>query len=251
MNMTTKVGCAAAFVLASLATGAAASAVNGTGVLTSNVIYGSGNANGSFTGVTVGNLELALRAHLRYDLGGHPQNVFNYDGNDTYAFDPALSLAPSNRSIFNFDFSINSDVADTTNSPSPTLSAYTYLINLAGPGLSLTSYDPFFTGNDNQLGYNSTASGSGLFNASTGTYNVAQNSGNLGFGFSSHPQMGGRYTISLSAFDQTNQQVASTSIHVQVVPLPASFPLLLGAFGAFGAFGGLAARLRRRRRRAA
>ncbi|MEO8242342.1 MAG: VPLPA-CTERM sorting domain-containing protein, partial [bacterium] len=74
-------------------------------------------------------------------------------------------------------------------------------------------------------------------------YNVAQNSQNLGFGYSSNPQTPGLYTISLSA-SNGGGEVASTSINVRVVPLPAGLPLLLGAFG------GLAL-LRRKRRQVA
>jgi hypothetical protein len=57
----------AAFAVSALTPLAAfAALVNGTGNVTPNVIFGTGNVNGSFTGATAGNVELALRAKLRY-----------------------------------------------------------------------------------------------------------------------------------------------------------------------------------------
>ena len=69
---------AAAAAISAMGVGVASAApVNGTGLVTPDIIYGSGNANGSFTGVTVEGdyltqepvdvLELGLRAKLRYD----------------------------------------------------------------------------------------------------------------------------------------------------------------------------------------
>lgn len=238
---------AAATVLAVSAASAAT-----LGDVTPDILYGDGNANGGFTIATSDVLELGLRAHLRYDntsgcSGGFgcPQDIFNYDsGTNTYVFDPANSNAPANRSIFNFDFSINTDTADTTDHPSATVSAYTYLLSVAGPGIvGVVSFDPIAFFLDNAMGYNSTANGDGVEGGSPALYNVAQNSQNLGFGYSSNPQTPGLYTISLSA-SNGGGEVASTSINVRVVPLPAGLPLLLGAFG------GLAL-LRRKRRQVA
>ena len=67
------------------------------------VIFGSGNANGSFTTSTSGGIELGLRGKLRYNSSGSPENTFNYDGGNTYTFDPSNSSAPANRSIWNFE----------------------------------------------------------------------------------------------------------------------------------------------------
>ncbi|MBL4892122.1 MAG: hypothetical protein JKX91_09925 [Rhizobiaceae bacterium] len=54
-----------------------------SGNVTPDVIFGSGNANGSWTGVNTGGIEVALRGKLRYDTNGSPQNIFNYDGDHT------------------------------------------------------------------------------------------------------------------------------------------------------------------------
>ena len=71
--------------------------------ITPDVIFGSGNANGSFTVSTLnrnsGTVELGLRAKLRYDENGNPQNTFNYDGVDTYSFSLADKDVPANRSV--------------------------------------------------------------------------------------------------------------------------------------------------------
>ena len=84
--------------------------VNGTGLVTPEVIFGSGNANGSFTGENSNNVELGLRGKVRYNSSGLPENTFNYDGNRSYAFSPASSNAPANRSAFNFEWTINTNV---------------------------------------------------------------------------------------------------------------------------------------------
>ena len=93
---------------------------------TPDVIFGSGNANGSFT-VATGTydagapniavpLEIGLRAKLRFNDMNLPENTFNYDGVDTYTFDAGLpptgfSFAPSSTStaVWNFEWSVNTD----------------------------------------------------------------------------------------------------------------------------------------------
>ena len=264
--MLKRVGLISTAVLCAGFAGGAAFAlpVNGTGNLTSNVIYGSGNDNGSFTGSTQNGVELALRAHLRYDTTGQAQNTFGYDGHHTYTFNAAEGNAPSNRSIFNFDWSINTDTADTSGTPSSTISDFTYLLQVdtdPTAGVSYISGDPYtfaYYPNpssvvpDAAFGYNSTPNGSGVsassqseFTSYESTYNVSQQSWNMGFGFLSDPQQAGTYTITLSAL-QNGKTVNSTSIDVKVVspvPLPAGLPLILSALG------GLAL-LRRKRRNA-
>ena len=233
---------------------AGASPVNGTGNLTSNVIFGSGNANGSFSGVnnTTDSIELALRGKLRYDLNGNPQAVYNYDGNRTYTFLASQSNAPDNRSVFNFDWSINSD-SENLFAFAGDLNDLTYLMSIdydptAAVG-SVVAFDPINRPYaDHAIGTDTTPTSGGTVAQSVAEYqsliatnNVAQNSWNLGFfepaGFD--PQTPGIYTITLSAF-AFDQQLATTSIDivyvddivpVNPVPLPASAPLLLAAVG--------------------
>ena len=59
-----------------------AKAANGT----PDVIFGSGNANGSFTVASGGGVELGLRAKVRFNGSNLPENTFNYDGTKTYNF---------------------------------------------------------------------------------------------------------------------------------------------------------------------
>ncbi|WP_306143728.1 PEP-CTERM sorting domain-containing protein [Roseibium sp. MMSF_3412] len=229
---------------------ALAAPVNGTGLVTPDVIFGSGNANGSFTGVNTNNVELGLRGKVRYNSAGLPENTFNYDGDRTYTFSPADSNAPANRSAFNFEWSINSDVSGTG---SRNLTDLTYLLQVdtdPGAGTNFESFDPInqlFA--DHALGNNSTANGAGvsnllLYSAIVGNYNVAQNSWNLGFSLLFpgivDPQAEGLYTINLSAALNGNT-LASTSIDilygVTPVPVPAALPLLAAGLGLLGYMG--------------
>ena len=54
--------------------------------VTPDVIFGSGNTNGSFTVDRQGSIELGLRAKLRFDSNNQPQNVFNSNGDGSYSF---------------------------------------------------------------------------------------------------------------------------------------------------------------------
>lgn len=63
--------------LLTAATVAAAASLATAGNVTPGVIFGSGNANGSFTIAQGSNMEIGLRAKLRYDTNGQPQNTFN------------------------------------------------------------------------------------------------------------------------------------------------------------------------------
>ena len=96
---------------------------------------------------------------------------------------------------------------------------------------------------DHSLGNNSTASNGGVestnnanLTANMNLYNVAQNSANLGFGYSSTPDLPGSYNFRMDVIDlQTDLAISSAEITVLVtplaVPLPATLPLLLGGIG--------------------
>lgn len=254
----------AAFVAA--AGSVSAAPVNGTGDVTPDVIFGDGNANGSFTGTSNGGVEVGLRAKVRYNSsgppgGGSPENKFNYDGDRTYTFNPNNFNAPANRAGWNFEFAVNTDTSDASDTPAMTVGDFTYLLEIdqdPGAGVDFQSFDPFnvpFA--DHAFGFNSTGNGDGE-EAADGTeyldflttFNVVQQSWNYGFGFLApalvDPQSSGIFTINLSISDGGGL-LTSTSIDVVVlpVPLPAALPLFAAGLGAFGFVGW------RRKRRAA
>lgn len=229
-----------------------AATVNATGKVTNNVIFGSGNSNAAFTGVTVGGLELALRAKLRYNgssaCGGFgcAQNTFNYTGGNTYTFISALSHAPVNRSIFNFEWSINSN----TNGSGAALNSLVYSIGVdTDPTFGVASqitYNPLSAlSTGYYLGTNASGNGGAAFRVggtgNLGAFSLAQNSVNLGF-LPGAKLGSGQFRISLSAFNATTHAlVASTAINVIVdapapIPLPAGLPLLGTAIGGLTVF---------------
>lgn len=227
-----------------------AAMVNGTGLVTPGVIYGTGgNANGAFTGETVGNIEVGLRAHQRYPAA----NIYNYDGVDTYVFDSTvLTTNPSNRSVFNFDWSINVNQDGTG---SAKLSDYTYVLSYdIDPSAAITymAIDPFNTIGyyDHSLGDNSTGTNAGIESgdnaellSNMADYSVAQQSSNLGFGFSGNPDRPGIYNFKLEVFDGGTLAASSEiTVRVDPVPVPGALPLLASGLGIFGL-------MRRRRRR--
>lgn len=237
--------------LAAFTSGAEASTVNGTGMVTNNVIFGSGNANGAFSGGRWGSLELGLRAKLRYDATngcggfGCPQNTFNYGPGDSYSFSSSQANPPPNRSIFNFEWSINSNA----DGMGMALSGYSYRIDIdTDPTTNvggLVSYNPMsFLSTGYYLGTNASPAGGATFRlggfGNLNAYNLAQNSVNLGF--IPGTNLGhGQFSIFLSAFSATTGQLAgSASINVNVdspapVPLPAGVGLLAAALGGLAA----------------
>jgi|WetSurMetagenome_2_1015567.scaffolds.fasta_scaffold87364_3 hypothetical protein len=218
--------------------------------VTNAVIYGSGNANGGFTVDTQSNVELGLRAHVRYPT---PLDTFNSNGAGTYSFATGGYGGGAKLAGWNFDFSINSDASGTSGLK---LSALTYVLGIdtdASQGVNFTSIDPAALILDSAFGDNTTGTGvSGATprvvgdgtQADTSTllaqYNLMQNSENLGwFDPTFDPTANGTYSFYLAAFNDAGQQVARTNINVVVgqggaaVPEPASIALvgvaLLGA----------------------
>ncbi len=241
----------AGMLTASLLIAGTANAAN----VTPDVIFGDGNANGSFTVDTNNGVELGLRAKVRFNASNQPENTFNYDGGSTYTFAdgaPAGSgfgFAPNSSSTasWNFEWSINSDV---TGSLGRSLDDLTYSLSMdydPGAGTNFQTFDPVNTSfADHAIGNNSTGNGDGVKATDASGYavliaanNVAQNSWNMEFFDSaSFPFLNtnnGAYDFVLSAFDGQTL-LAQTSITVQVgeVPVPAALPLLLSALGVFG-----------------
>jgi len=210
--------------------------------ITPDIIFGSGNANGSFTvtntplsfpnNPTEGNIELGLRAKLRYDASGSPQNQFNWDGVDTYTFSLANGNPPANRAMWNFEWSVN---VDDVNATIPNLASVGSLIlsydTDPGVGTAFSDYNVFDF--DAYYGTNSTANGGGTYD-NNGTpvsgSTVAQNSVNYGF-LPGAPLGAGLFDVKLTAFSSGGRELASTGISVDVSPVAVPEPGTLALLG--------------------
>ncbi len=218
--------------------------------VTPDIIFGSGNANGAFAIDSQNGVELGLRAKLRFDDTNQPANVFNSNGAGQYFFD---NIAPPTgfgfaansaaSAIWNFEFSINSDVDGSGTA----LSNLTYLLSIDfDPGMAtqFLSFDPInLDAADHGIGTNSTANGGAQVAGSPEEYqaliasnNVAQNSWNMEFfdnsTFTFNNTDNGVYDFVLTAFNN-DVEVASTSMQVvsgtgaAQVPVPATALLML------------------------
>lgn len=220
--------------------------------VTSNIIFGSGVDNGGFTVDRNNDVELGLRAKLRHNASGDPENTFNSNGDGTYSFDAgsAPTQSPST-AIWNFEWSINSSWTGETGRA---LSDLNYEIGIGfdlgfGLGPSFLTFDPInILYQDHAIGTNATGNGDGTVGTLLGIFgpsyyslinnnNLAQNSWKphqyiLGF----DPTLDGIYNFYLSASDAAGTVLAHTSMQVRVgnvatatVPVPA--PLTLFGLG--------------------
>jgi len=141
---------------------------------TITAIYGSGNPNTGWTADTSGDIQLALRAKNR--TNGSTTNV-----NGTYSF----ATAPAPRGLWNYEFSINSDINGTD-----PLTTYDYYLAADQDPSECINYstsvvNPLTHWSDNSYGNNTTASGQGVEGAAAAlasSNNIAQNSQNITFG---------------------------------------------------------------------
>lgn len=215
--------------------------------VTPDVIFGSGNTNGSFTVDRNNGVELGLRGKLRHNASGLPENTFNSNGDGTYSFNPGVAPTQSSPTAeWSFEWSINSD---WDNSSGWNLADLVYQLGLdsdPSQGTSFITFDPinapFF---DHAIGDNSTGNGAGSVAANDSEYanliannNVAQNSWKPHWYISPFdPTVDGTYDFFLTASDM-NGEVARTEIQVIVgqggtpVPVPGTLTLLgVGAIG--------------------
>lgn len=232
-------GFSTAAMLTLLFLGGTASAAS----ITPDIIFGSGNTNQGFTVGGNSSLELGLRAKLRYGPTGPNDQIgvgIIQNGAGDYIFDSAISTAPGNLAMWNFDWSINSN-ADGSGGALDEIENFLIGIDIdPTTNVNQVTYDPLsLQSTGYYLGTNANGNGGTPFtSAGSGDFeinNVAQNSVNYGL-FPGAPISHGFFTISLSAIVQ-DEVVASTAINVIVVPapvpLPASLPLLAFGLGGF------------------
>ena len=213
--------------------------------VTNNVIFGSGNTNGSYTVARASGVEIGLRGKLRFDAANQPQNVYNSNGDTTYSFEAGAPTrgAPwvtAATPFWNVDWSVNSNY---DGSSGLNLSGLTYEIGMdfdPGPGTNYLVFDPIGAPStlpfappfsmpfwDNSLGTNATAQGAGVEASSQANYltllgsnNLAQNSWSMEFfneaPFNTfNPQVQGRYEFYLAAKSGGNE-VARSRITIVV-----------------------------------
>lgn len=224
--------------------------------VTPDVIFGSGNANGSFTVDRSNSIEVGLRGKLRFDETNSPQNTFNSNGDGSYTFrtgtpPTGFGFAPNapTTPVWNFEWSVNTDFDDLSGAK---LSDYTYRLFMDADPTSGTNFLEFDPINlplaDHALGDNSTGNGGGSVATNAADYatllgdsNVAQNSWSYEF-FNDvgtplenfDPNVKGSYIIGLGVYDDLGAELAYSEIEITPVPEPSLIAFLgLGGLGGF------------------
>lgn len=224
--------CSAVLLLGS--TSAAAAIIYDANV-TPNVIFGSGNANGSFTVFQNEYLQLGLRGKLRHNAAGNPENTFNSNGDGSYSF--AAGVAPTQASptaVWSFEWSINTDWADDFGFE---LDDFSYIMGIdIDPGLATAFqlFDPINGLNpnfaevrwDHAIGNNGTGNGGGgnfvgseaIYADALANNNVAQNSwkAHWFFGPGFDPTVDATYNIYLEAFNANGASEGRSEIQIIV-----------------------------------
>jgi hypothetical protein len=228
------------------------------------VIFGAGNANGSFTVDRHNGVELGLRGKLRHNASGAPENTFNSNGDGTYSFNAGVAPTQSFPTAeWSFEWSINTNWDNSTNS---NLADLTYELGLDSDPTSLTNFTVFDPINDTNPGLgrvqwdHTIGDGSSVskipnnedkaaeYSDLINNNNIAQQSWKPHWFFSGFdPTVDGTYNFYLAAFDG-GTELARTEIQIiagaggAVVPEPGT----LLSFAVIGLLGcGPLARRRR------
>ena len=256
-----KLSVPAAFLAATLLPSTGSATIIHNQDVTPDVIMGSGIPNGHFSvdrynpaGAAIA-LEVGLRARLRPGYGSAE------DSNDgTWIFHTGEDAGKPGWATWNVDWSVN---VDFTGSTGDVLNDYTYLIGGEEVGGGNGSFDPVILSSNpiyasalacagNSFGNNSTGNSGGVevdcslggtiadYISMLNTYNVVQNSWNLGMAnaFSPgafDPNKPATYNFFLAVYDANGtQELARTEITVKVVPEPNPLLLLGIAITALG-----------------
>ncbi len=214
------------------------------------VIFGNGNANGSFTvDSSSSGVELGLRGKLRHNPSsmppGNPANIFNSNGDGTYSFVAQQAAGQSaTTGVWSVEYAINTNTSGTNGL---FLSSLTYAFgididpsqgtsfalidvingnNPGSPGFG-TAYWDHAMGTNSTMQCNSTNTNSGCggngnksssladYQADIDMFNVAQNSQKgtwLIPGYS--PTANATYNFFLAAYDEQRREVARTDIQI-------------------------------------
>ncbi len=211
-----------AFAIA-LSAGMAAAAPQFDQNVTPDVIFGSGNTNGSFTVDRNNGVELGLRGKLRHNASGAPENTFNSNGDGTYSFNPGVAPTQSAPTAeWSFEWSVNSDWDGSTGW---NLNDLVYELGLDSDPSQATSFMTFDPINillqDHAIGDNTTGNGAGMVNQLfypllIANNNVAQNSWKPHWYITPFdPTVDGTYDFYLSASNETGE-LARTEMQIIV-----------------------------------
>lgn len=165
--------------------------------VTPDVIFGDGNDNGHFTVFTDATpngdtIELGLRAKVRFNSLGLPENTFNELAPGEYYFLAGVGTGQSGITpTWAFEWTVNTDATGLGNFQ---VGDFTYELGLdfdPGPGTNYVVFDPITPNTlpmsapywDHAMGDNTTANGAGVeagdeptYASYLQTYNVAQQS---------------------------------------------------------------------------
>lgn len=211
------------------ATGAQAATAYDADLASPGWYDGTGNPNGGFTVTTDNGIELGLRAKYRHN----PAVIHSSDNNYTVVAGPETlatsggNVSAPNRAAWNYEFSINLGTSGYTLS---NIIAELTISDL-NAGTSIT-VDPLTHWSDN-----ATSGNVGAQNSQNATFGDFPLNAIPGYTFDMNAI--NTYTFTLDVRDSSRTLLASDTINVNAVPLPASAWGGMALLGVMGGFAGL------------